>query len=162
MSGLAASTVLAYRSGLHRFLAFCHRSGLSPFPLAELTLCRFVAYLWDQQLSVGSIRLYLSALRYFQIAQGGCDPSLSSLARLHYVLRGISRAQPVSLELSRGAYVQLACRSHSRCYGTCFGPGWDPLPYTTRLCSGLLVPWGFSPFYVQENSPSCQAGVKPC
>ena len=94
MSGLAASTVLAYRSGLHRFLAFCHRSGLSPFPLAELTLCRFVAYLWDQQLSVGSIRLYLSALRYFQIAQGGRDPSLSSLARLHYVLRGISRAQP--------------------------------------------------------------------
>ena len=94
VSGLSPSTVAAYRSGLQRFLTFCQLSSLSPFPLSELTLCRFVAYLFSQRLSVGAVRLYLSALRYVQIIRGGCDPSLSSLVRLHYVLRGMSRSQP--------------------------------------------------------------------
>ena len=60
----------------------------------EQSLCRFVAHLFDDHLSLSSIRLYLSALRFFQIRQGGSDPSLDPHARLHYVLRGIARSQP--------------------------------------------------------------------
>ena len=91
----------AYRSGLSRYLAFCQRGGLAPFPLTESTLCRFVAFLFDQHLSSSSIRLYLSALRFFQITQGGRDPSLSSFNRLHYVLRGVVRTQPGSSRPTR-------------------------------------------------------------
>ena len=93
-AGIAPSTAAAYRSGVTRFLAFCRLGELTPFPLSESTLCRFVAYLFDHNLSSSSIRLYLSALRFFQILQGLGDPSLSAFVRLHYVLRGISRAQP--------------------------------------------------------------------
>lgn len=73
---------------------FCQGNGLSPFPLSELVLCRFVAHLFEQSLSINTIRLYLSALRFVQISRGGGDPSMTSLPRLHYVLRGIARSQP--------------------------------------------------------------------
>ena len=88
------STAMAYRSGVSRFLAFCHLAGLHPFPLTEQSLCRFVAHLYDDRLTLSSIRLYLSALCFWQICQGGSDLSLDSHARLHYVLRGITRSQP--------------------------------------------------------------------
>lgn len=91
----------AYRSGLSRFLVFCRQRNLPPFPLSEPTLCRFVAFLFNEHLSVGSVRLYLSALRFYQISQGGTNPSLSSMAQLHYVLRGVSRVQPRSSRPTR-------------------------------------------------------------
>ena len=62
---------------------------LQPLPLREETLCRFIAYLAHSSLS---IRLYLSAIRFLQISQGLPDPSLSSIPRLDYVLKGIWRS----------------------------------------------------------------------
>ena len=64
---------------------------LSPFPLCESTLCRFVAFLVNEHLTLGTIRLYLSALRLHQIEGGGSDPSMADMPRLHYVLRGAAR-----------------------------------------------------------------------
>ena len=84
----------AYCSGPSRFLSFCQQMHLSPFPLSESTLCRFVAHLFSQHLSASSIRLYLSALRFYQIVHGGSDSSLPMMPQLHYVLWGISRGQP--------------------------------------------------------------------
>lgn len=83
----------AYRSALSRFLAFCRQSGLTPFPLTQVNLCRFVAHLYNIQLASSSVRLYLSALRFFQINLSGVDPSLPDMARLHYTVRGLSRLQ---------------------------------------------------------------------
>ena len=40
------------------------------------------------------IRDSLSTLRYYQIIQGGSDPSLSAMPQLHYVLRDVARRQP--------------------------------------------------------------------
>ena len=60
-----------------------------------MTPCHFVAHLYNQHLSTSSIRLYLSALRFHQIAQGGSDPSLSTMPLLHYVIRGVARGQPM-------------------------------------------------------------------
>ena len=74
---------------------------MTPLPLAESTLCRFVAYLFNQSLSVSTIRLYLSALRFLQISHGGSDPSLGSYSQLHYVLRGMERTQPQRLRPRR-------------------------------------------------------------
>ena len=54
---------------------------------------RFVSYLAEGGLSYATISAYLSGLRFFQIASGSPDPHIPSLPQLHYVLRGIRRAQ---------------------------------------------------------------------
>ena len=94
-SGIAPSTTSAYRSAHRRFTSFCSAAGLVPFPLKEATVCRFVAHLFQNNLSSGTIRLYLSGLRFYQIASGGDNPCLDSCSRLHYVLRGVAQSQPV-------------------------------------------------------------------
>ena len=91
--GLSSSTRSAYQSGVRRYLQFCMLYRLQPWPLAETTLCRFVAYLSQYRLAPSSIHLYLSALRFCQISSGGADLRMSSLPRLHYTLRGLSRQQ---------------------------------------------------------------------
>ena len=85
-AGLSLATVNFYRSSFSRFMSFCGQVNLSPFPLTESTLCRFVAFLVNQHLSLGTIRLYLSALCFHQIAGGEIDPSMSDMAQLHYVI----------------------------------------------------------------------------
>ena len=85
---------------------------LSPFPLCENTLCRFVAFLVNQHLTLGTIRLYLSALRLHQIAGGGSDPSMANMAWLHYVLQGTARIargipRPLRLPITLDILVRL-------------------------------------------------------
>ena len=93
MRALAPRTLQSYRSAVHSYLVFCHSFGvLLPFPLSELVLCRFVAFLGSKGLTYASIRVYLSALRFSQIYQGHPDPAFSSLCRLEYVLRGVRRS----------------------------------------------------------------------
>ncbi len=50
----------------------------------------------SQSVAWGTVRIYLSALRYFQIRAGLPDPSFSSLPRLPYILKGIRRQHPDS------------------------------------------------------------------
>ena len=83
-SDLATATVTAYRSGLRRFIIFYNQYHHNPFPLDGVTLCRFVAHLDAGNLTTQTIRLYLSALRFYQIAQGG---PLTQYPRLHYILQ---------------------------------------------------------------------------
>ena len=84
----------SYVSGLRRYLTFCTSFALNPFPLSEPILCRFVASLYISGLQPGSVRQYLSAIRFSQIAVGGTDPAYSTLSQLHYVLRGMRRLRP--------------------------------------------------------------------
>ena len=62
-------------------------------PLTEPTLCQFAAVM-AQTVSWGTIRVYLSAVRFFQIQAGLPDPSLAAFPRLTYVLKGIHRTTP--------------------------------------------------------------------
>ena len=94
--GLSPATLTSYRTGLRRYMSFCCRFCLCPFPLSEPILCRFVAYLYNSNLQPVTVRQYLSSVRFFQIARGGVDPAYSSLSQLHYVLRGMSRLRPIS------------------------------------------------------------------
>ena len=84
----------SYRSGIKRFLSFCSQFNCTPFPLAEQTLCYFVAHLLMSCLSYNTIRLYLAAVRFAHIILGWPDPLLPSLSLLHYTLRGIRRTTP--------------------------------------------------------------------
>ena len=88
-----------------RMDTLCGRFGLQPLPLGELTLCCFVAWLAEESLCFQSISSsYLSACRFYQIAAGLPDPSISSLHQLLYVLKGVRRAPrrcrlPITSEL---------------------------------------------------------------
>ena len=90
-SGLSSTTIRSYRLGCSRFALFCNDMELSPFPPCESTLCRFVAFLVNEHLTLETIRLYLSMLRLHQIEGGGSDHSMADMPPLHYVLRGAAR-----------------------------------------------------------------------
>jgi hypothetical protein len=112
--GIAPSTSRSYSSGVRRYLSFCSLYNLVPRPLSQATLCRFAAYLLSIQLTPTTIRSYLSALRFYQISNGGQDPGMSDWPQLHYVLRAIHRTSPalsrptrlpVTPEVLRSLYV---------------------------------------------------------
>ena len=92
-SGISTATRASYNSSRRRYTAFCYQFGLTPFPLSETILCRFVAFLFNQSVSARSIRCYLSALRYTQISLNLPDPSLISMPILAYVIQGTRREQ---------------------------------------------------------------------
>ena len=64
-----------------------------PLPLQLATLLRFVAHLANQGVTYASLRVYLSGLRFVQIASGYPDPQLDASPLLHYVLRRVHRSQ---------------------------------------------------------------------
>lgn len=64
---------------------------MTPLPLQDYTLCRFIAFLAASQLSPQTIYSYLSAIRYLHISNGFPDPHFSSMSQLSYVLKGIKR-----------------------------------------------------------------------
>ncbi len=90
--GLAPSTRATYSSAIRRFLQFCHTYNLTRLPLTEPLVSRYAAYLAEGNLTSTTIRLYLAALRYLQIAKGLPDPNLMSNPYLQLVLRGIQRS----------------------------------------------------------------------
>ena len=113
-AGLAPSTQRTYAGALRRFHAFCtHINVYDPFPVSELLLCSFAAYLADQGLSPQSIKTYLAAVRSVQISLGLPDPrDQSSLPILKRVQAGISRCrlyrkQPTKVRLPLTAEVLL-------------------------------------------------------
>jgi hypothetical protein len=70
---------------------FCTQFSLTPLPVSEDTLCRFVAFLSEVPISYNSIKSYLSAVRHLQISSGYPDPAITPSARLDYVLKGVRR-----------------------------------------------------------------------
>lgn len=91
-AGLAPATQQNYRSGARRYLKFCeHFSVSSPYPASEQALSGFVAYLFQEKLASSTIKNYLSAIRYTQIALGLGDPNMRDMRRLEYVVKGVKR-----------------------------------------------------------------------
>ena len=66
------------------------RVGRAPLPTSEDLISGFVALLAKEKLSCASIRTYLSAIRYYQVARGHGDPGIPQMSRLEYVLKGDS------------------------------------------------------------------------
>ena len=91
---LSSSSSKSYKSAQSRYEKFCHQFSLVPYPLSETLLCSFASFLAQDGLKVQSIKCYLSALRYAQIANGFPDPRIGSdHPRLECILRGIKRSQ---------------------------------------------------------------------
>ena len=68
-------------------------AGLVVTPASEEVLCMFVAKLAAESLKHGSIKTYMAGVQLLHIEEGLGDPFMPVLARLHYVLRWVKRAQ---------------------------------------------------------------------
>ena len=92
--GLADSSQRTYKSGENRYLHFCLSCKVTPLPVSESILCKFVSYLACEGLKHRSIKTYLSGVRYLQIRSGFPDPFHGShMPRLDYTVRGVKRVE---------------------------------------------------------------------
>ena len=80
-----------YRSGGKRYIEFSRQYGLPSFPATERVLSLFVAKMCRGGMSAGTVKSYLSAVRFTQIAMGLGDPQVGSMSQLEYVLKGLKR-----------------------------------------------------------------------
>ena len=81
-----------YRSASNRYIQFCTQFNLTPLPLQQNSILRFVAHLANSGVGYSSIRSYLCGIRFLQIANGLPDPQLNALPMVGYILRGIHRS----------------------------------------------------------------------
>ena len=56
----------------------------------------FVGFLYREKLAHGTIKSYLAAVRYEQIARGMGNPHIHAMPQLEYVLKGAKKATPAS------------------------------------------------------------------
>lgn len=91
-AGIATSTHRSYRSGCSRYVNFCDSANLTPFPTSEKNLILFVAQLFKDGLAGSTIKSYLAAVRYSQIALGLGNPHIPSMTQLEYVLKGAQKS----------------------------------------------------------------------
>ena len=94
--GFAGSSQKTYKSAEKRYLTFCSMHNISPLPLYESVLCKFVTQLAEESFQYRSIKTYLSGLRYFQISTGLGDPYKAHMPKLDYVLKGVKRVRAMS------------------------------------------------------------------
>ena len=78
----------------NRYLSFCQRTNIIPFPTSIHVLCSFVAVLGSQGLKHQSVKKYLSAIRHAQISAGFPDPFKNTdLSKLEFILKDLKRQQ---------------------------------------------------------------------
>ena len=91
--GLAESTHKTYQAGVRRFVHLCALMQITnPFPVSELTLCRFVAFLARVGLAPSVVKMYLAAVHHTQVIRGLPEPCQDSrLPRLQLVQWGTQK-----------------------------------------------------------------------
>ena len=77
-AGLAQATLRAYKSGCDKYVRVCKEVGVNPFPATEESASLFVVALYRKGLAGGSVKSYLAAVRFSQIALGLGDPKMQS------------------------------------------------------------------------------------
>ena len=88
---IAKSTRRTYEAGVRKYLKFCSRYTLHPWPASETTLHYFCVHAY-RTITHQSIRVYLSGLRQYHIEHGFRDP-LVDMHLLDYLCKGIRRHQ---------------------------------------------------------------------
>ena len=90
-AGLVASTQKVSRAGERCYISVRSLIEASPYPVSDHQLSKFVAFIYQEGLSAGTMESYLAALRHAQIALGLCDPVMVQMPQLQYVLWGAPR-----------------------------------------------------------------------
>ena len=94
VSSLAVSSQKTYSSGEKHFIDFCYKLHLNPnhiLPTNENMLVYFATYM-ARSVRAGTIKVYLSTIRYMHIVNGH-NLDLKSFLCLQYILKGIKRSQ---------------------------------------------------------------------
>ena len=94
---LAPSSKKTYLQGQQAYHKFCNDFGFQPYPLSELNLRFFSAFL-ARSLSLATINTYLSAVR-LQNIELGFNP-LKDMPLLRLLLRGIRQAKGASVAVA--------------------------------------------------------------
>ena len=137
---LAPSTTAAYHSVANQYFKFCHQFNLSPLPLHQDSVIRFIAHLAQGGLGYQSLRSYLSALRYLQVSCGFPDPCLTSIPMLEYVMRGIRRAPRASNRPQRSPVTQEILRLLLVAWSQgSLVSSYDATMLWTACCTGFFV-----------------------
>ena len=68
--GLATTTRATYSTAWQKFASFCTRTHKSPIPASEQILLMFVSSLATNNISQGTIKVYLSAVRHMHVIAG--------------------------------------------------------------------------------------------
>jgi len=95
-AGIALATMKVYRAGGRRFTTFCDQAGLLVYLVSERVLMLFAAHLYTQNVTHGTIKSYMAAVRYDQIFRGLGDPKIHQMPQLKYLLKGIKKSTPQS------------------------------------------------------------------
>ena len=91
---IADSTCGSYTVYQKLYLHFCEMFLLRPFPVCQVTLCYFVAYLADQNIAHQSIKCCLSGVRHLHVSLGHPEPGIGqSMPTLQQALRGVQSIQ---------------------------------------------------------------------
>ena len=91
-AALASSIIKAYLVALQSYNTFCPHNQVHLLPLNEDTLQRYVVSL-ARRVSHGTIKTYLCGIAKYFSRMFGFPQSISSMACLYYLLRGIRRTQ---------------------------------------------------------------------
>ena len=69
-TGLAKSSRLTYAADQRRYIHFCNSARIKPIPTSECALMLFTTHLAAYNVSHGTIKVYLSAVRHLHICRG--------------------------------------------------------------------------------------------
>ena len=93
-TGLAKSSRTTYAAGQRRYLHFCRGVRIKPIPTSECALMLFITHLAVANVSYGTIKVYLSAVRHLHICRGLHNHYSQQLTpRLFLILRAIRKRQ---------------------------------------------------------------------
>ena len=93
-TGLAKSSRTTYAAGQRRYLHFCRGVRIKPIPTSECALMLFITHLAVANVSYGTIKVYLSAVRHLHICRGLHNHFSQQLTpRLFLILRAIRKRQ---------------------------------------------------------------------
>ena len=96
VGGLALSTLNTYTSAKRRLVSFCQQLNLTPLPASQHTVALFVTHLSQAGLWASSIQAYIAAICHLHMTAGQAPPPWNDWHQLHYVMRGIRRAQSIT------------------------------------------------------------------
>lgn len=104
--GLSFNSRKSYSTSLRRYLKFCEEYLLDPLRLDETNFLRFIAHLSAANLTLASIRVYLSGIRAWVISMGHPPPPIYS-ERVKWALRAVGKSDPDPIRAAPISYHQL-------------------------------------------------------
>ena len=119
----ASSTNRTYMAQRMAYFQFCTKVKVSPLPISQTNLGRYIAYL-SRRLSFSSVRQYLNVVRLLHLEAGLANP-LEKNWYVQSILKGVKRVKgntvnqklPITLDILIGIFTKLnLTESFDRCF----------------------------------------------